>query len=213
MLESRNGKLLVSRASPADPVERSGKVHVGDELVGIGEGKTGTVRRVVGFSDRRASELIRGVAGTYLQIEVIPKGELSSTVVTLRREAMRLEGGENKFVPFAADEENENLAWCMSENRHTLFSAATGKVASVLQPEDMQQVGQYAISPDCKTFAVLAKCREGNGKDRQLNCSASAAAKGWATWPSPKTRGISWPSLVTVASCLSARGIRWKCST
>ena len=164
---------------------RSGKVNVGDELVAVGEGKNGTMRRVVGFSEQRAIELIKGVAGTYLQIEVIPKGELESTVVTLRRDAKRQEGGETKFVPFTSADEDENLAWCMSDNRHTLFSASTGKPVSVLQPEDVEQVGQNALSPDCKTFALLAKRRDGSGKESaiELFSVGSRERLGYASFP------------------------------
>ena len=182
-VKTRNGKLVLSELTAGGPAERSERIKVGDELVGVGEGKISTIRRVVGSPEKQATEMIRGVAGTYVQLEVIPKGQLASTSVTLRREAIRQVAGENKFVRFDSGNENENMVWCVSNNLHTFSSAHSGQVASVIQTEDVNPVGQYALSADAKTFAVLANRRAGKGAAVELFTLGSRECLGCVSFP------------------------------
>lgn len=143
-VDTRNGKLVVTQLTPGSPAERSEQIKLGGELVGVGEGRAGAIRQVVGSSEKQAIALIRGVAGTYVRLEIIPKGKLNSTTVTLQREAVREVNGESKFVPFQSDDENENMTWCMTNNQHTFCSSRSGEVHSVIRTEDIDNVGVFA---------------------------------------------------------------------
>ena len=185
-MQTRNGKLLVNQLFPGGPLDRSGRIKVGDELLAVGEGKTGTMRRVIGFSDRRAQEVIRGAAGTYIQFEFIPKGQLSPATVTVRREAMRQVNGQPEFIPFVSADVNENLVWCISKGLHQLSSAYSGEIVSVLQTEEVNNVGQYALSPDSKVFAVLATRCEGHGEGSAIELFSVASRERLACIAFPK---------------------------
>ena len=50
LLEKRNGKILIESLSAGGPVEKLETIRAGDELVGVGQGKAGNIRSVIGKS-------------------------------------------------------------------------------------------------------------------------------------------------------------------
>ncbi len=182
-LEMRNGKLLIREVIPGSPAARSGEISNGDELVGVGEGKTGTMRRVVGWTDRSAQNLTEGMAGTHVRLELIPKGQWNSTTTALCREAVRREGDRLEFVPFTPSDVNENAVWGVVDGRPTLFSARDGEVLSVFDLEEVEPRGRFALSPDGKTFAVLGMRPAGDEAAIELFDVGSRHRLGCVTFP------------------------------
>jgi len=156
-LESRNGKLLIAdvfAGSPADEIEG---ISAGDELVGIGQGRTGEMIDLLGASVDRAISQLRGPAGGWLQLNVVKRGRFSSKTYTLRRQAVRIEGGRRRYLPVADADISENLAWCIRSQRHCFDSAADGKTLAMVEPTAVKNIGMYALSPDNRRFAILAQ--------------------------------------------------------
>ena len=57
------------------------------------------------------------------------------------------------------------MAWCISDRKHEFRDTATGKRIVRLESIDVQNVGLYAISPDQKKFAIVARLKSDSGEN------------------------------------------------
>ena len=162
-LAKRNGKLLISKIETGGPVDRQGKINVGDELVGIGQSKAGRMTDLLGSSVATAIRGIKGPAGTHVRFKIIPKGQLRPTAYTITRQPKIQIDGELSFAPFQGENVQDRVVWCVQEGRHTFSDAGTGRTVASIETEDIKNVGQIAISPDSSKFAVLSYLRSGGG--------------------------------------------------
>ena len=109
-----------------------------------------------------AFKLLAGPAGTYLRLRLLPQGQFdeqnAKTYVVRRQEGQKDANGVQfvKPQPLAID---DNLAWCISGERHAFRSAFTGQPVAFLQTTDINNIGCCAISPDQQKFAVVATLR------------------------------------------------------
>ena len=76
-LETQSGKLLVSRISPGGPVAAIDEIQVGDELLGLGEGRSGELSDMTGRDVGEALGCMQGPAGTYVRLRLLPRGQFS----------------------------------------------------------------------------------------------------------------------------------------
>jgi len=166
-LEEHNGKLLIKslvRGSSADAGEG---LLAGDEIVAFSEGRNGEMRRVTGWSLESASDALKGYAGTFVRLTVLPRGRYGSKnekTLILRRTTV---AGTSSTGGVAVNLQRtlpKALAWCMVNGQHEFRDASSGNPVAHLETIDIQNVGLYAISPDGTKFAVVArrKDREGN---------------------------------------------------
>ena len=96
LLTTKDDYPIIVSTVPGGPAEKSGKIHPDDRIVKITQIKSPSVDSidVVGWRVDEVVQLIRGAAGTKLQLELIPaKTEDFSErkMVTLTREEVRLE--------------------------------------------------------------------------------------------------------------------------
>lgn len=167
-LAKQSGKLEITYLWEGGPVAAIDRIQVGDELVGIGDGRNGNMRDVAGRSVKEALELLAGPAGTYVQLRILPRGKFGKHNVSthvVRRQPGEYVDNELRFTELAVPETGENLAWCMSNDRHEFSNAMTGLPVAQLRTINIANVGLYAISPDQKKFAVVAR----RNSDRSKN--------------------------------------------
>jgi thiol-disulfide isomerase/thioredoxin len=81
-LARRDGRLVVFRILPGTPAAVSGKVHVGDRLIAVGQGNQPAVD-VKGMSIAKAVPLIRGTKGTLVVLTIIPTGKTEADAVAV----------------------------------------------------------------------------------------------------------------------------------
>ena len=74
-LGKQSGKLQITHLWEGGPVAAIDGIQVGDELVGIGDGRNGNMRDVAGRSLKDALDLLAGPAGTYVQLRILPRGK------------------------------------------------------------------------------------------------------------------------------------------
>jgi carboxyl-terminal processing protease len=80
---------------PGGPAELSGKLKVGDRIVGVGQGASGTVTDVIGWRLDDVVDLIRGQKDTMVRLEVLPadKGpDGKHDMLALTRKKVSIEG-------------------------------------------------------------------------------------------------------------------------
>lgn len=161
-LEKQSGKLLISRISPGGPVAAINEIAVGDELLGLGEGQSGELSDMTGRDVAVAIGRMQGPAGTYVRLRLLPRGRFSDTnakTYVVRRQEGRKRGTEVDFITPSRVEIDDNLVWCFSDGRHAFCSAFTAQPIAFLQTSDVENVGLYAVSPDQRKFAVVARLR------------------------------------------------------
>lgn len=87
-LREHDEYVQISELVPGGPAGASGKVHVGDRIVAVGQGEAATLVDVVGWRADDVVSLIRGAVGSSVRIELLPdesKGDSVTRTVVLQR--------------------------------------------------------------------------------------------------------------------------------
>ena len=94
VLQNDNDYVKVVRLVPAGPAEKSKQIAPADKIIGVAQGNDEMVD-VIGWRLDEVVKLIRGPKGSTVRLEVIPASnppsDQSSKVVTITREAVKLE--------------------------------------------------------------------------------------------------------------------------
>ncbi|HUA78805.1 MAG TPA: carboxy terminal-processing peptidase [Dyella sp.] len=72
VLQQRDDYTVIRELVPGGPAIKSGKLHVGDYVLGVGQGDTGAFTDVVGWRIDDVVNLIRGKKDTTVRLEVVP---------------------------------------------------------------------------------------------------------------------------------------------
>jgi carboxyl-terminal processing protease len=79
---------------PGGPADMSGKLKVGDRIVGVGQGRNGAVTDVIGWRIDDVVDLIRGPKDSYVRLDVLPAeagADGRHELVTIARQKVKLE--------------------------------------------------------------------------------------------------------------------------
>lgn len=74
VLQSDNDYTLVREIIPGGPAAMSDQLHPDDRIVGVGQGKEGSIEDVVGWRLDDVVDLIRGNKGSTVRLRLLPKG-------------------------------------------------------------------------------------------------------------------------------------------
>ncbi|MFV3415388.1 carboxy terminal-processing peptidase [Pseudomonas sp. NY15436] len=111
VLQSDNDYVKVVRLVPAGPAEKSKQIATSDKIIGVAQGK-GEMVDVVGWRLDEVVKLIRGPKGSQVRLEVIPStnapNDQTSKIVTITREAVKLEDQAAKKSEITIDHEGRN---------------------------------------------------------------------------------------------------------
>jgi len=111
VLQSDNDYVKVVRLVPAGPAEKSKQIATSDKIIGVAQGK-GEMVDVVGWRLDEVVKLIRGPKGSQVRLEVIPStnapNDQTSKIVTITREAVKLEDQAAKKSVITIDHEGKN---------------------------------------------------------------------------------------------------------
>jgi len=72
VLQERDDYTTIRELVAGGPAQLSGKVAVGDRIVGVGQDKDGPIKEVVGMRLDEVVELIRGAKGTVVRLDILP---------------------------------------------------------------------------------------------------------------------------------------------
>lgn len=72
VLEQHDDYTLIREMVPGGPAAKTGKLSVGDKIVGVGQGVCGPITDVVGWRIDDVVDKIRGPKGTTVRLEVLP---------------------------------------------------------------------------------------------------------------------------------------------
>lgn len=161
---NRNGKLLVSRLHPEGPAASTGKIAVGDEIIGYCEGKNGEWRDATGMDAESFTMAMRGPIRTHLQLRILKKGAADPETVPLTRQSATTTGDSFRFRDTQPPSIDDNLLSCLSSGRKVYVSARTGNAVASLMPIDLQMLGQHDIARDQNRAVKLAHLKSDSNK-------------------------------------------------
>src|SRR5471032_1835602 len=94
VLQARDDYTQIRELVPAGPANQSGKVHVGDRVLGIGEGDKGPIVDVIGWRLDDVVKRIRGKKDTTVRLEILPADaglDGKHEIITLVRKKVSIE--------------------------------------------------------------------------------------------------------------------------
>jgi carboxyl-terminal processing protease len=94
VLQARDDYTQIRELVPAGPAIKSGKLHVGDLVLGVGQGVSGAITDVVGWRLDDVVNLIRGKKDTTVRLEIVPADQGQDgkhEIITLVRQKVAIE--------------------------------------------------------------------------------------------------------------------------
>jgi carboxyl-terminal processing protease len=108
-LQDKDGYCVIHELLPAGPAEKSGLVHPGDKIIGVGQAD-GDIVDVVGAKLRKTVNMIRGAAGTPVRLLIVPEDDPGGKkTVTLTRAEIKLTTNLAKADIIEVPEGNETV--------------------------------------------------------------------------------------------------------
>ncbi|OCP15098.1 carboxy terminal-processing peptidase [Ensifer sp. LC163] len=94
VLQERDDYTTIRELVPGGPAQLSGKLSVGDRITGVGQGKDGAIKEVVGTRLDEVVQMIRGKKGSVVRLDILPAdagADATHRVVSLVRDKISLE--------------------------------------------------------------------------------------------------------------------------
>ncbi len=94
VLQDRDGYTTIRELVAGGPAQLSGKIAVGDRIIGVGQGEEGAIEEVVGNRLDEVVQLIRGKENSVVRLDILPADAGESAghrVISLVRETISLE--------------------------------------------------------------------------------------------------------------------------
>ncbi|MGO4197706.1 carboxy terminal-processing peptidase [Rhizobium sp. YAF28] len=94
VLQERDDYTTIRELVPGGPAQLSGKLSVGDRITGVGQGKDGAIKEVVGTRLDEVVQLIRGKKGSVVRLDILPAdagADGAHRVVSLVRDKISLD--------------------------------------------------------------------------------------------------------------------------
>lgn len=94
VLQREDDYTMVRQVVKGGPADKSGKIKVGDRIVGVGQGTNGPIAEVIGWRVDDVVDKIRGKKGSVVRLDVLPGDagdDAKPTTLTLVRERIKLE--------------------------------------------------------------------------------------------------------------------------
>ncbi|WP_288430791.1 carboxy terminal-processing peptidase [uncultured Agrobacterium sp.] len=94
VLQERDGYTTIRELVAGGPAQLSGKLVVGDRIIGVGQGEEGPIKEVVGTRLDEVVQMIRGEEGSVVRLDILPAdagGTGGHRVIDLVRDKVSLE--------------------------------------------------------------------------------------------------------------------------
>lgn len=94
VLQERDDYTTIRELVPGGPAQLSGKLAVGDRIIGVGQGETGAVKEVLGTRLDEIVQMIRGAKDSVVRLDILPAdagADGSHHIISLTRDKISLE--------------------------------------------------------------------------------------------------------------------------
>ncbi|XUY29520.1 carboxy terminal-processing peptidase [Agrobacterium sp. rho-8.1] len=108
VLQERDGYTTIRELVAGGPAQLSGKLAVGDRIIGVGQGQDGEIKEVVGTRLDEVVQMIRGEKDSTVRLDILPSdagGNANHRVISLIRDKVSLEkqAAQKTIVPVVKD--------------------------------------------------------------------------------------------------------------
>lgn len=108
VLQEHDEYTVIREVVPGGPAMKSGKLEIGDKIVGVGQGECGVIEDVVGWRIDDVVAKIRGHKGTVVRLEILPAEggpDAKPVLVTLVRKKVTIaeQAAKKKVIEVKAD--------------------------------------------------------------------------------------------------------------
>jgi len=93
-LRSEDGYVVVQKIIPGGAADKQGELHVGDKIVGVGQGEDGEIVDAVDMKLTDVVKMIRGPRGTVVRLEVISAKNQQRKIIKITRAKIELKDSE-----------------------------------------------------------------------------------------------------------------------
>ena len=166
VFEEVSGKVLIKSLDEGSPAKDSGKINVGDELVGVADGRHRGFVNAIGMNVAGVKKWLAGDAGKEVRLRLLPKGvfdeDEATEVVLVRREKI-WDGTVWRFKETEDIAIDENALWCIRGGYYEIVNAKTGQTIAKLQTVDIENGGKLVLSQDQKRCAFWAERKDDKG--------------------------------------------------
>lgn len=107
-LQSIDGYTVVKKLVPGGPADKSGAIKPEDKIIGVGQGRDGTIEDVVDWKLSDVVQKIRGNRGTTVLLEVLPDDGSAKKMISIVREKVDLKDEAAKAEIFDIDKKNDD---------------------------------------------------------------------------------------------------------
>jgi len=94
VLQERDDYTTIRELVAGGPAQSSGKLSVGDRIIGVGQGKDGPIKEVIGMRLDEVVQMIRGDKGSVVRLDILPAdagADGKHHVITLVRDKISLD--------------------------------------------------------------------------------------------------------------------------
>ena len=94
VLQERDDYTTIRELVAGGPAQSSGKLAVGDRIIGVGQGKDGPIKEVIGMRLDQVVQMIRGDKGSVVRLDILPAdagADGKHHVITLVRDKISLD--------------------------------------------------------------------------------------------------------------------------
>ena len=107
VLQSEDEFTKIVRLIPSGPADKTGKLKANDKIVGVGQGKNGTVEDIIGWRLDDVVQKIRGKKGTIVKLQVVDSDSksLERKTILITRDKVKLEeqSAQKKIIKSTVD--------------------------------------------------------------------------------------------------------------
>ncbi|HEY0120445.1 MAG TPA: carboxy terminal-processing peptidase [Rhizobium sp.] len=94
VLQEKDDYTTIRELVPGGPAQLSGKLTVGDRIIGVGQGENGAIKEVVGTRLDEIVQMIRGAKGSVVRLDILPADagpDAKHRLISLARDKISLD--------------------------------------------------------------------------------------------------------------------------
>lgn len=119
-LSQEDGITIVKVLVPGGPAEKSGKLQIGDKIIGVGQGKGSSPEDIVDTPLHDVVKKVRGKKGTTVRLEVVGTDE-QKRFIEIERDSVDLDAGKVQSEIFEVGKKKDNKPCKVGVIRFTGF--------------------------------------------------------------------------------------------
>ena len=170
VLAKDGASLVIRQFVPGGPIQKSNGIEIGDELVGVGDGRAGPIHKMLSVFS--ATQAMAGPAGTWIRLQTRKRNSVELQEHLIQRQPALVQGNLMVFQPPRPAPSANSIQHYFQDKRIEICSIDDGSIVNTFAPIDVEvagvrigkEYGKCAINSDETQIAILSSKhnRQGN---------------------------------------------------